>query len=362
MADTSRRLAALPAPLLWLLLLALSAILAGLLAAAGLPASLLLGPMLAAIVLSMGQARIPLPGALFLLAQGVIACNVGRGITLPMLARIGDNWLIFTSGVFFAIAASAVLGWVLTRRRVLPGTTAVWGSSPGAATAMVILADAYGADVRMAAVMQYLRVVLVAVLASAIARIWGAVPAAQAAQTIWFPALDWTAFGETCAAIVGGILLGQALRIPGGAFLVPLVVGIWLQDSGLLTITLPPWFLAANYACIGWSIGRRFDRDIVLHAARALPKITAAILALIAACALFGLLVGAVAHVDPLTAYLATSPGGADSIAIIAASSTVDMSFVMAMQTVRFILVLLIGPTLARITHRRLVRAHATAS
>ena len=38
--------------------------------------------------------------------------------------------------------------------------------------------------------------------------------------------------------------------------------------------------------------------------------------------------------VDPLTAYLATSPGGSDSMAIIAASTNVDVSFVMAMQTV----------------------------
>jgi uncharacterized protein len=56
---------------------------------------------------------------------------------------------------------------------------------------------------------------------------------------------------------------------------------------------------------------------------------------------------------DPLTAYLATSPGGADSVAIIAASSShVDVPFVMAMQMARFILVLLVGPALARAVAR----------
>lgn len=39
----------------------------------------------------------------------------------------------------------------------------------------------------------------------------------------------------------------------------------------------------------------------------------------------------------PLTAYLATSPGGADSVAIIAASAHVEISFVMAMQLARFL-------------------------
>ena len=81
---------------------------------------------------------------------------------------------------------------------------------------------------------------------------------------------------------------------------------------------------------------------------RALPRILLSIVALIVICALFGVVLAKVAHVDMLTAYLATSPGGADSVAIIAASSKVDVPFVMALQIARFVIVLLIGPRLAR--------------
>ena len=58
------------------------------------------------------------------------------------------------------------------------------------------------------------------------------------------------------------------------------------------------------------------------------------------------------AGTDALTAYLATSPGGADAVAIIAASSPVDIPFVMAMQVGRLLLVILIGPSLARMIAR----------
>jgi membrane AbrB-like protein len=54
------------------------------------------------------------------------------------------------------------------------------------------------------------------------------------------------------------------------------------------------------------------------------------------------------AGVDPLTAYLATSPGGADSVAIIAASSKVDVPFVMAMQTSRLLAVIFLAPIITR--------------
>ncbi|TIT60111.1 MAG: AbrB family transcriptional regulator, partial [Mesorhizobium sp.] len=57
--------------------------------------------------------------------------------------------------------------------------------------------------------------------------------------------------------------------------------------------------------------------------------------------------------IDPLTAYLATSPGGMDSVAIIAAAAhNVDISFVMALQSARFLIVLLVGPSIARLVAR----------
>jgi uncharacterized membrane protein AbrB (regulator of aidB expression) len=54
-----------------------------------------------------------------------------------------------------------------------------------------------------------------------------------------------------------------------------------------------------------------------------------------------------------MTAYLATSPGGMDSVAIIAAASNgVDLSFVMALQSCRLLFVLALGPFLARLVSR----------
>ena len=67
---------------------------------------------------------------------------------------------------------------------------------------------------------------------------------------------------------------------------------------------------------------------------------------------LVGLATGAVLHwatgLEALSAFLATCPGGADSIAVIVAGSAVDTGFVMAMQLARFLLVLLIGPALTQ--------------
>jgi len=225
--------------------------------------------------------------------------------------------------------------------------------APGAASAMVFMAGEFGADTQLVAFMQYLRVVLVATLATVVARL-SVGPHAAAADVSWFPALHALPFAETLAIACLGGLLGRLARVPAGVFLVPMILGTALHSSGLVRLELPPWLLAVSYAIVGWSIGLGFSRDILAHAVRALPQILAAIVLLIAFAGLLALILVAAFGIDPLTAYLATSPGGADSVAIIAASSRVDVSFVMALQTIRFLFLLLAGPAISRFVAGRI--------
>ena len=152
----------------------------------------------------------------------------------------------------------------------------------------------------------------------------------------------------TLALGVGGAIIGVKSKLPAGALLVPLFVGAPLSASHLLTITLPPWLLAICYALVGWSIGLRFTRETVLYAWKQLPVILLSIFTLIGLCGGLAFALHEAVGTDALTAYLATSPGGADAVAIIAASSRVDLPFVMAMQIGRLLVALLVGPTLAR--------------
>ncbi|MCO4318711.1 AbrB family transcriptional regulator [Phyllobacterium sp. 21LDTY02-6] len=331
----------------WLILVALSFLFFLGLQALHIPAALLLGPMAAAIVVASAEGTVRVPVRPFVLAQGAIGCLIAGSIAPSTLTEMARDWPIFLAVIASVIVVSNTLGWFLARWQVLPGTTAVWGSSPGAAAAMTLMAEAYGADIRLVAFMQYLRVVFVAVVASLVSRIWASGPL-HTAEFQWFPPLDWLGLAQTLLLIGLGSWLSVRLRVPAGPMLVPMIAGIVLHNAGLMTIVLPPWLLALSYALIGWNIGSRFTRQILVHAARALPRVVASIMILISLCGGIAAILVFVADVDPLTAYLATSPGGADSIAIIAASSNVDLPFVMAMQTARFLIVLITGPAIAR--------------
>jgi uncharacterized protein len=319
---------------------------------AGLPAALLLGSMTAAILVAWFEGRVRIPPSPFIFAQGVVGCLVARSITPDILIEMLREWPMFITSIGMVIVFATTLGFMLARFEVLPGTTAVWGSSPGAATVMVLMANAFGGDMRLVAVMQYLRVASVGLVASLVARAFAPTGVAAPAAIDWFPPIAPLPLLETLALAAAGAAFGAKARIPAGPLLVPLFAGAALSAAHLVTITLPPWLLAGAYALIGWSIGLRFTRDIVLYAGRQLPRMIASIFALIAMCGGLAFVLHEAAGTDPLTAYLATSPGGADSVAIIAASSRVDMPFVMAMQVGRLLLVILLGPSLARMIAR----------
>lgn len=346
------RLAALEPTTQWGLLVLMSVAFATAFHASGVPAAFLIGPLLAGILVSTNGGGIKVPALPYLGAQSMAGCLIAHAITANIVLTFLDHWSLFLALVMAIIAASSGLGWLMTRWHVLPGTTAVWGVSPGAATPMMLMAEAYGADVRLVAFMQYLRVVFVAIAAAIISGFWLPPTAGSVTAIHWLRPIDWLAFLETLAVAGFGAWLGRRLRIPAGGFLVPLALGTVLQVADVMRIEQPEVLLVLSFTLLGWSVGLGFTRSVVLHALKAMPQIALSTLILIGFCGGLAYLLTSTLGIDPLTAYFATSPGGIDSVAIIAASAKVDVSFVMALQTSRLIMVLLIGPPLARLVAR----------
>jgi membrane AbrB-like protein len=347
------RLAGVAPPLQWAAILAVSIVFVAAFEVAALPAAFLIGPMLAGIAGGTNGTTVRVPAKAFAGAQAVIGCLIAHSIEPSIFATVWREWPLFLGVVVSTITASSLLGWLISYWRILPGTTAVWGSAPGAATPMVLMAGAFGADQRLVAFMQYLRVMMVSVAAALVAKLWVDTSGVEAPAVAWFPPLQPLEMSATIAVAAIGATVGKLCRLPSPYFLGTAVLGLALHLGFGLDFQLPEWLLGLSYALIGWTIGLNFTRPILRSAARALPQVICAILILMAFCGSLGWLIALLLDVDPLTAYLATSPGGMDSIAIIAAATdNIDISFVMALQLMRFLIVLLLGPSLARLVAR----------
>ena len=339
----------------WLALIALASLLTVALRAAEIPAAFLLGPMVAAIVIAVSGGRARLPRVFTVAAQAILGCLIAAAINAELMKVIAAHWEIFVGFSLATIFITALLGVLITRAGWLPGTTAIWGLSPGAATAMVLLADDYGADKRMVAMMQYSRIGLVAVAAILVAKTIGhdasAVTAASARDdnSHWLALPALVPLVETLALASSGVAVAIYFRKGSAALLLPAFVGAALQAGGIVTIAVPPPLATLAFCAVGVYVGLSFTREVLIHSLRALPRMLLAIIAMIVLCGLLSLLLcQLLPGTDPLTAYLAMSPGGIDAAVIIAAHTNVSLPLILAAQFVRLLFVMAGAPALAK--------------
>jgi membrane AbrB-like protein len=342
----------------WLLLIVLSAAFVGALQAAGCPAALFLGPMAAGIALALGGRTPTVPASAFTLGQGFLGALVARSASGAFWATLAVSWPYLLGGTLWAIVLGGALSLGLHRLRVLPGASAFWSLSPGSASIMALMSADYGADLRVVAFAQYYRVLLVSLAAAAVSGLWlpSAGPAEAAAvpgASAFFAPFDGLDLLATTAAVLLGLGLARLLPLPGGQLLLPMALTVALKAVWGATAALPPWVLAPCYALVGWRIGLGFTKESLRQSLRALPVLTVAVILMILGCGLFGSLMVRGAGLTPLTAYLASSPGGLDAVTVIAAGAEeVDLSIVAAMQACRLFLVILLAPLQARLLTR----------
>ncbi|MDR1166164.1 MAG: AbrB family transcriptional regulator [Deltaproteobacteria bacterium] len=331
----------------WLALGGLSLFLTLALERASLPAARFLGPMLAGISFALLGAGLKLPGPLFLMSKGFLGLRIAASLGPGFLATLGASWPLVAGSAIWAMALAAAVGLAMARRGSVPGTTAIWGLSPGGAAIMTALSGEYGADARLVAFAQYLRVVLVSLAAVLVSRYWAPEGFATAAED-FFPSVAPVSLAGAVGISLLGVLIGDRTRVPAGTVLFPLLGALALKGLGGVDIALPPFLLYPAYAIIGWRIGLNFSKESLRQALRLFPAILSGIALMIGGCGLFGVLMWKAGGVEPLTAYLATSPGGLDVVVIIAAGTSADLPLVATAQTLRLLAVLIWGPPLAK--------------
>ena len=341
---------------LWILLIVVSVIVSLILEALGFPASFLIGPLLVGMVFAVRGANLSVPRPYLLASQAVVGCLVARALDPDILGSIAQDWPAILLVVATTVIASTFAGWMIARTGLLPGTTAAWGCSPGAATGMVAMAEEFGADPRLVAFMQFLRVTMVVIVATLVSRlVFGVTGGENESQSALIPFADQLPdLLKTLGIAIFGGFAARLLKVPSGAVFIPLICAATMQGMGFLNIILPPWLLVTAFAIIGLWVGLRFTQETVLYALRALPVMLVGTLTLILLCCLSAVMLVWLVETDPLTAFLATVPGGLDAIAIIAVDSNADISFVLALQTVRLFVVIVTGPLLAKMICRLL--------
>ncbi|WP_189060817.1 AbrB family transcriptional regulator [Longimycelium tulufanense] len=286
-------------------------------------------------------------------AVGVLMGSYLDPDSLRSVAKSATPLLLATAATLVASVLIAV-GLARTRRLSLPD--AVLGTVPGGSAAIVASAGEVGADSRLVAFAQYLRVGLVALTAPAIAAMVQSSPGREVTTTSNLLHDLTHPVGSTnqvagLLMLVGVSVLGvqcaRRLKLPAATVLGPMVLAAIVQVTGTSDGFAPSGALRdLVFVGVGLEVGLRFTRAAVLHAAQVLPHLLVGILLLCLVSAGLAELLAVVTKMRFLDAYLATTPGGINAVLATAEETGSDVAVISTVQSVRLFAMALVAPSI----------------
>ena len=317
----------------------------------GLPSASLFAALLVGLAAALLPPRMPaVPANVFRVAQAVTGVSLGVYVQSSSLHAVAGAWLPVIVVSAGTLALSLLCGWALVRTVGLEPPTAALGMVAGGASGIVGMARELGADDRLVAVMQYLRVLVVVVLTPVLVALAFSHPhghdagGTPATAPVLGSLRDWALM---LAALALGALGALATRLPAGSLLGPMIV------AAILTLVVGDFQVPAlvrepAFAAIGLQVGLRFTPQLVRQAGRLLVPTLLCIGGLLVSCFGLALLLDATTDASLLDSYLATTPGGLYAVLAAAFGTGADTTFVIAVQTLRLFVMVLLAPVVVR--------------
>ena len=336
----------------WSLLIAATVAITYPLTRVGVPSAALFAALVVGVALaltSLAPTRVPRPAGIA--AQGVLGVYIGTMVHQDAVGALGDDWPIVLAIAVATLVLSVVAGALLGLHRDVTPLTGSLALVAGGASGLVAIARELGGDDRVVSVVQYLRVGLVtASMPVVVTLIYhadksrGATPVAQTASAPWYLSV-----GMLIALVLVGATLGKLIHLPGAGLLGPMALTVVLEVTGLsFGLAVPALLVQAGYMVIGWQAGLAFTRESLRAIGRMLPAAIGLIVALGVATAGLGVLLARFTGLTPLEGYLATSPGGVYAVLATAVETGSNVTFIIAAQVVRILLMLFAAPLMAR--------------
>lgn len=303
----------------------------------GIPLAWILGPMVAAAVLSLQGFQFWYPRLGQRIGQWTIGASVGLKLTGSAIAMLVPLVpLMFITGVL-GMCFGAVASLILVRFARLDSKTAYFSMMPGGLAEMANIAETVGARGEPVALAQALRLAIVVSVLP---------PLVLALGTTGDTVTDLTATNLAPLQVVAvfavalvGIALARVLRFNNYRMIGAMIGAAIVSVSGLISGTMPPILVHGGQLLLGVAIGARFKRDIVK---KLLGIAFVAIFAILAKLILLfgsGLALAGLTHGDIATSVLATAPGGLPEMAVTAQVLHLNVAFVTVFQLVRAFLV-----------------------
>jgi membrane AbrB-like protein len=285
------------------------------------------------------------------LARGffiVLGISIGSVATPKTLAGMA-TWPLSIAAVTIAMGA-VTLGTVAYLKRVhgWDTMTAVFGGIPGGLSQVMVLAAEQGLDLRAIAIVQSMRVVILAVCVPAGLGLFGLAGAARLpAGSVAIMDAPWEFVILVGLSITVALVLLRA-GFPGGLIFGPMVVSGVLHGGDFVHITFPQWFADIAMVALGSVAGSRFTGTPFRLMLSYLGAAIGSFLVALTIAASFAVAVTLLLSLHVSDVVVAYAPGSIDAMMILALALHLDPVFVGAHHLARVFTVTLALPIIMR--------------
>ncbi|MDX2144801.1 MAG: AbrB family transcriptional regulator [Rhodospirillaceae bacterium] len=313
------------------------------------PLAWMLGPMIVNIAASVRGYPVLVPHSVRVVVLCVIGVFLGGSFTPDLLARVPE-WALSLSLMLVFVP---LITWVASEyfRRVagFDRPTAIFSGAPGTLTAMVIIGGESGADERMIALTQGLRVVFVVIfMPMVVTAVLATAPEHVAILPEGGPFNGADGVMLLAAGSVGYVV-ARLFSLPAAAMTGAMLASTTLYLSGLVNYRPPDALLWVALWVLGSAIGSRFSTVTAATFFRVSKHAVAATTLIICVSAAFALLASWLTDTRYLTALLSFTPGGVAEMCLIAIAFDVDPAYVAVHHLVRIAILITGVPFAAKL-------------
>lgn len=315
---------------------------------AGLPAGWLSGAILTVAIAAFAGRPLLVPSWLTRGIFILIGISLGAVVTPQTLHGMASYpasiVTLIAAMVCVSVAGTCYLyfvhGWALP--------TAYLSSSPGGLSQVMVVANDIGADLRAIAIVQSMRVVIIALGLPAGLALFGVSGHAvrHGNGPLTMSVIDDLAILVAVSTVAA--LVAYKIRFPGGLLFGAMFASAALHGSAMVHAVVPPWVANCAMVALGAVIGARFTNTPVRLLANFMTAAFGSFAVAVTVAALFAVGVTVMLSLNVSDVMIAFAPGSVDAMMLLAIALHLDPVYVGAHHVSRVIFVSLVMPLVAR--------------
>jgi membrane AbrB-like protein len=313
----------------------------------GMPGGWLSGAILFVAIAALAGRPMHVPLRLNRIIFVLIGTSLGAVVTPQTLHGIAT----YPVSIVTLLAAMVLVSWLggeyLRRVHRWDRVSAYLGAAPGGLSQCIAIATELDADVRGIAIVQTLRVVIIAVgLPASLALLGLVAPSSRGVGG----AFDPSKLGELFLLLVlsaGSAYAAYRIRFPGGLLFGAMLASAVLHGGGWIEAAMPWWAANTAMVALGGITGSRFANVPVRLLLRYLGAALGSFAISVAGAALFAMILVLALSLRVADVMLAYAPGSVDAMMLLALALNTDPVYVGAHHMARIFFVSMTMPLVA---------------